>query len=67
MNMEENPSFTTSSKEHLFPYQLIQMEPGNTSPTQGTLSELSIGKAFILSSGITEQSMHCAFQGEVVQ
>lgn len=64
---KKNTKKNFKSKEHLFPYQLIQMEPGNPSPTQGTLSELSTGQAFTLSTGNTKQSTHCALQREVVQ
>lgn len=65
--MKKNPNnFITSSKEHPFPL-LIQIELGNASLTQETLSELSAGQTFILSTGIMKQSMHCALQAEVIQ
>lgn len=64
---KKNPNnFITSSKEYPFPL-LIQIELGNASLTQETLSELSAGQTFILSTGIMKQSTHCALQAEVIQ
>lgn len=64
---EKKKSLQSQAKNTFFPYQLIQMELGNTSPTQETLSELSTGQTFILSTGIMKQSVHCALQAEVTQ